>query len=200
MDEIKDICEIREVAFKPIIVAEAKEGFARDCYYNRLTVCDFFEPSEYKQIMYLDNDCLVKKDMNEMFCSNGEFVYVEEVTSSYSLWNGLLLDEKQKIQYNRGINAGTFVVPGNKFTQYIGEWKNSIFIFPSVHNWGDQNYLNYTIRNNIIPSKKLDDKFFSFVNNTNSVVEHYIGDAKRPLRKLKKMELKIKELESLSLI
>jgi hypothetical protein len=184
MDEIKDICQIREVTFKPIIAKEGKEGFSRDCYYNRMTISDHFNPEEYNQICYLDNDCLVKKDINEIFCSNGEFVYVEQHRDSNDDWFGYLFDATLDKTKYRAINAGTFIIPGNKFKEYTNVWINLIKNNPDKTDRGDQPYINYIIRKGFIPGKKLDDKFVAFRQHSNGIIEHYIGNGKRKFGKM----------------
>jgi len=154
-DELRDLCDIREVNFRKISVERDTIKYTKSHYYNRIVVGDFFDPSVYHNIAYFDNDCFIQKNIDSIFCSRGEFIYFEEslimdkcLESNYVLKQ---FPEYENYKNTKTITSGIFVTHGNSFLRHMRTWGDSVIQYPD-YNLGSENaYLSYVIRKKIIP-------------------------------------------------
>jgi len=115
----------------------------------------FIDCSKYDNILYLDIDIIAIRNINRMFCSEGnKLMYaVEEASMSSDSFNHFLDEESmQKAALLKGVNSGTFCIPGAKYELFSETWKQhlSLPVINPGYEW-DQPALNVLVLRNEFP-------------------------------------------------
>lgn len=102
------------------------------------------DPCQYDWISYLDADCLALRDIEHLFAGEADvLVQGEEGRLMWSdrAFNGYFDPKDARPRPSgrngwlgrTGINAGTFAVRGNKFTELLDEWRRIYESSPAGH-------------------------------------------------------------------
>lgn len=104
---------------------------------------DFIEaPERYRTILYVDNDCLALKNLEDLCGWREDICWVAEPGTKLSGWQfrGYLTEDEMTASQRPGANAGTFGIRGEKFVEVTGEvltiWSQPPVLEGEI--WGDQ--------------------------------------------------------------
>ena len=173
-----------------------------DCpYIKRVQCADFIininsQARLYNQIMYIDADVLIRKDINPMFCAKNclmydtetkQFDFIEKGDIKYSWF--YTDQEYEKNKYKEIVNAGIFCCDATLFPLLIKKW-NELLNSTKIRRFGiDQASLNKIIYTGMIPSKQFQKDFIFFLWETSywlektdirdkAILYHYLLDTK----------------------
>ena len=126
----------------------------------------YIDCSKYDNILYLDIDIIAIRNINRMFCSDGtKLMYaVEDAPMSSDSFNHFI-DEESMVQAAelKGVNSGTFCVPGEKYAEFSEAWKKnlSLPVLNPGYEW-DQPALNMVVPRNEFPCEAYHGKTVYF--------------------------------------
>ena len=161
--------------------------------------------NSFSQIMYLDSDILIQKDINDMFCADDCLMYMEqtiigdkEIVNEEGIFkkNNIFStyfytdDEYEKFKKLPLINNGQYCIDAKLFKYFIEEWK-LLMNTATIKEFGiDQSSFNKLIRTNIINSKMWNEEYVYFVKNgfteseekkSKAKIIHYLHKTKKQM-------------------
>ncbi len=122
----------------------------------RTRIPHFIDVENYENILYLDCDVLVIKEVAHIFDCGDYFRYSREFQPmSAPMFNSCLTEaELMKARWVRGINSGIFCAPGHSFAECMNKWNEEIDSCPGGFGY-DQPALNALVLRARIRSRAL---------------------------------------------
>ena len=160
--------------------------------FARIMFAHKINANQYEQIMYLDSDIEVLKDINPMFIAKDKIVYTNEVfTHSQLPFKGLCcssaftMDEYLKYGSKLLVNAGSYCVDAKLFYSFIREWKKIMSDYKLTFGI-DQSTLNLLIYRGSLKTEAWDKNIINFdhsipqsiFNTKEGIIKHYLEDTK----------------------